>query len=69
MDCSAERDLRGAGAPASLSVLAGLLAEVGTGGNLTTDAPIAALALENRCPVVTFDRGIARFGVDCVISE
>lgn len=53
--------------PRHLSILGGLLAEAGTGGNLTTDAHIAALALENRCPVVTFDRGLARFGVRCVV--
>lgn len=53
--------------PRHWSVLAGLLADAGAGGNLTTDAHIAALALENRCPVVTFDRGIARFGAACVI--
>lgn len=53
--------------PRHLSVLAGLLTEAGTGGNLTTDAHIAALALENRCPVATFDRGLARFGVQCVV--
>lgn len=55
--------------PRHLSVLGDLLRTVGTGGNLTTDAHIAALALENRCPVATFDRGIARFGVDLVIPE
>lgn len=55
--------------PRHLSVLGGLLTEAGAGGNLTTDAHIAALALENRCPVVTFDRAIARFGVRCVIPE
>ena len=53
--------------PRHLSVLAGLLTDAGTGSNLTTDAHIVALALENRCPVVTFDRGMARFGVECVI--
>ena len=53
--------------PRHLSILSGLLIAAGTGGNLTTDAHIAALALEHRCPVLTFDRGIARFGVECVI--
>lgn len=55
--------------PRHLSVLRGLLTDAGTAGNLTTDAHIAALALENRCPVATFDRGIARFGVDLLIPE
>ena len=55
--------------PRHLSVLGDLLLAAGTGGNLTTDAHIAALACENRCPVVTFDRGLARHGVDLVIPE
>ena len=55
--------------PRHLSVLRDLLVEAGTGGNLTTDAHIAALALENRCPVATFDRGFTRYGVDVVIPE
>ncbi|MCB0912564.1 MAG: type II toxin-antitoxin system VapC family toxin [Propionibacteriaceae bacterium] len=53
--------------PRHLVLLGELLGAAGTGGNLTTDAHIAALALENRCPVATFDRGIARFGVDVAI--
>ena len=55
--------------PRHLSALGDLLLAAGTGGNLTTDAHIAALACENRCPVVTFDRGLARHGVDLVIPE
>ena len=55
--------------PRHLSVLRDLLMTAGTGGNLTTDAHIAALALESRCPVVSFDRGLARYGVDLVIPE
>jgi len=38
-----------------------LLAEVGTGGNLVTDAHLAALAVENRATIVTFDGDFARF--------
>lgn len=53
--------------PRHLAILSGLLTAAGTGGNLTTDAHIATLALENRCPVVTFDRGLARYGVDLVV--
>lgn len=53
--------------PRHLSVLRGLLTDAGTAGNLTTDAHIAALALENQCPVATFDHGLARFGVDLLV--
>ena len=53
--------------PRHLLVLRGLLTDAGTAGNLTTDAHLAALALENRCPVVSFDRGLARFGIDLLI--
>jgi uncharacterized protein len=42
-------------------VLRGLLAEVGTAGNLTNDAHLAALALEHRADVVSFDRDFGRF--------
>lgn len=45
------------------SVLCGLLEEAGTAGNLTTDAHIAALAIEHGATVVTFDRDFERFGV------
>jgi toxin-antitoxin system PIN domain toxin len=44
-----------------------LLRVAGTAGNLTTDAHVAALALERRAPVVTFDRDLARFGVRVVV--
>lgn len=44
-----------------------LLDESGTAGNFTTDAHIAALAIESRAEVVTFDRDFARFGVKVVI--
>ena len=45
------------------SILRGLLDQSGTAGNLTTDAHIAALAIEHGAEVVTFDRDFARFGV------
>jgi len=45
------------------SVLRGLLVQAGTAGNLTTDAHIAALAIEHGATVVTFDRDFERFGV------
>lgn len=44
-----------------------LLEESGTAGNFTTDAHIAALALEHRAPVATFDRDFGRFGVKVVV--
>ena len=47
--------------PRHLDLLVDLLAESGTGGNLTTDAHLAALALEHRCVVVTYDRDFSRF--------
>lgn len=43
------------------SVLGDLLRQVGTAGNLTTDAHLAALAIEHRAQVVTFDADFARF--------
>jgi toxin-antitoxin system PIN domain toxin len=44
-----------------LDVLAGLLVESGTGGNLTTDAHLAALAIEHGATVVTWDGDFDRF--------
>jgi len=46
---------------AHLSVLRALLEPLGTAGNLTTDAHLAALAVEHRAPLVTFDRDFGRF--------
>lgn len=42
-------------------VLAELLAQVGVGGNLVNDAHLAALAVEHRATVVTYDTDFARF--------
>jgi uncharacterized protein len=42
-------------------LLADLLAEVGTGGNLVNDAHLAALAVEHRAEIVTYDTDFARF--------
>jgi len=42
-------------------VLAELLAGVGVGGNLVNDAHLAALAIEHRAQIVTFDTDFARF--------
>lgn len=44
-----------------------LLTESGTAGNFTTDAHIAALAVEHRGEVATFDRDFGRFGVKVVV--
>ena len=48
-------------------VLRSLLETVGTAGNLTTDAHLAALAIEHRAEVVTWDRDLARFGVSVLV--
>lgn len=42
-------------------VLGDLLATVGVGGNLVNDAHLAALAIEHRAEVITFDTDFARF--------
>ncbi|MFV0318640.1 MAG: type II toxin-antitoxin system VapC family toxin [Microthrixaceae bacterium] len=38
-----------------------LLGEVGVGGNLVNDAHLAALSLEHRCGIVSFDNDFSRF--------
>jgi len=42
-------------------VLGELLGAVGTGGNLVNDAHLAALAIEHRAEVITYDTDFARF--------
>jgi len=42
-------------------VLFGLLEQVGTGGNLTTDAHLAALAIEHQAELHSTDRDFGRF--------
>lgn len=42
-------------------ILGRLLRSVGTAGNLTSDAHLAALAVEHGATVVSFDRDFARF--------
>ncbi|CAN5492008.1 MAG: type II toxin-antitoxin system VapC family toxin [Iamia sp.] len=44
-----------------LAVLTRLLGQVGVGGNLVNDAHLAALAVEHRCSVVSYDNDFARF--------
>lgn len=43
------------------AVLRRLLAAVGTGGNLVNDAHLAALSIEHRGAVVSYDNDFARF--------
>ena len=47
--------------PRHAEVLASLLDEVGIGGNLVNDAHLAALAIEHRAAIVSFDRDFERF--------
>ena len=47
--------------PRHLDVLAGLVRLVGTGGNLVSDAHLAALALEHDAAIVTYDNDFDRF--------
>lgn len=44
-----------------LDLVAGLLAGVGTGGNLVNDAHLAALALDHDATIVTYDNDFGRF--------
>lgn len=44
-----------------LDVLTSLLLADGTGGNLTSDAHLAAIATEHGAPVVTWDADFSRF--------
>jgi len=49
------------------AVVRELLRSVGVGGNLVSDAHLAALALEHRCSIVSFDNDFSRFpGVEWV---
>ncbi len=47
--------------PRHADVLAGLLVEAGTGGNLVSDAHLAALAIEHGATISTFDGDFGRF--------
>jgi hypothetical protein len=44
-----------------LDVLAGLLGEAGTAGNLVSDAHLAALAVEHGATLISFDSDFGRF--------
>ena len=41
--------------------MAGLLTPTGAGGNLVSDAHLAALAIEHTATVISFDNDFARF--------
>ena len=47
--------------PRHADVLTGLLLPLGAGGNLTSDAHLAALAVEHGATVVTYDSDFGRF--------
>jgi toxin-antitoxin system PIN domain toxin len=55
--------------PRHLGVLRGLLEIDGTAGNLTTDAHLAAIAIEHGGEVVSFDRDFQRFGVRLLVPS
>lgn len=44
-----------------LGIIRSLLSETGTAGNLTTDAHLAAIAVEHGAGLVSFDRDFERF--------
>jgi toxin-antitoxin system PIN domain toxin len=47
--------------PRHAIVLGDLLRDAGTGGNLVSDAHLAALALEHQATVISYDRDFGRF--------
>ena len=47
--------------PRHLAILRGLLTSLGTGGNLTSDAHLAALAIEQNAELCSCDTDFARF--------
>jgi uncharacterized protein len=47
--------------PRHVEIMRRLLADVGTGGNLVNDAHLAALALEHRASIVSYDSDFGRF--------
>jgi toxin-antitoxin system PIN domain toxin len=51
------------------SILRNLLQRSGSAGNLSTDAHIAALAVEQRAAIATFDRDFERFDVRIHIPQ
>lgn len=53
--------------PRHVDLLSDLLERAGIAGDLTNDAHIAALAIEHRAAVASFDRDFARFGVEILV--
>lgn len=49
-----------------LSTMRSMLSVAGTAGNLVSDAHLAALAIEHKADVVTFDADLTRFEVSVV---
>jgi len=47
--------------PRHFSILRGLLVPIGTAGNLSSDAHLAALAIEQNAELCSFDNDFARF--------
>lgn len=47
--------------PRHAAVLASLLVEVGAGGNLVSDAHLAALAVQHDAEIISYDTDFARF--------
>ncbi len=47
--------------PRHVDVLSGLVVRIGTGGNLVNDGHLAALAVEHRGMVVSYDNDFGRF--------
>jgi toxin-antitoxin system PIN domain toxin len=47
--------------PRHLEILSRLLAALGVGGNLTTDAHLAAIAIEHQCEIHSNDTDFGRF--------
>ena len=47
--------------PRHADVLSGLLVRVGSGGNLVNDGHLAALAIEHRASIVSYDTDFGRF--------
>ena len=51
--------------PQHAGIVRRLLADTAVGGNLVNDAHLAALSIEHRCAIVSFDNDFGRFpGVD-----
>lgn len=59
--CSAPGSVMVSPTPRHGDVLSGLLSRVGAGGNLVNDAHLAALAIEHRARIVSYDSDFGRF--------